>query len=76
MNWWRLNLPQSDSDVIKGDLNSDGVVDTFDLVFMRQSVIEGDAENFDAADINSDGSIDEEDIQLLADFLLGKTKTF
>ena len=76
VNWWRLNLPQSDSDVIKGDLNSDGVVDTFDLVFMRQAVIEGDAENFDAADINSDGSIDEEDIQLLADFLLGKIKTF
>jgi hypothetical protein len=43
---------------------------------MRQAVIEGDAENFDAADINSDGSIDEEDIQLLADFLLGKIKTF
>ena len=76
VNWWRLNLPQSDSDAVKGDLNDDGVVDTFDLVFMRQAVIDGDAENFDAADINSDGSIDEEDLQLHADFLLGKITSF
>jgi hypothetical protein len=43
---------------------------------MRQAVIDGDAENFDAADINSDGSIDEEDLQLHADFLLGKITSF
>ena len=79
VNWWRLNLPEpaeNDENVIKGDLNGDKVVDTFDLVLMRKAAADGDAENFDAADINSDDNITEEDLQLLADYIMGKIKNF
>ena len=74
VNWWRLNLPEAE--VIKGDLNGDSVVDTFDLVLMRQAVIDGDADIFEAADIDDSGEIDENDLKLHSDFLMGKIKSF
>ncbi len=74
INWWRLNLPEAE--VIKGDLNGDSVVDTFDLVLMRQAVINGDADIFEAADIDDSGEIDENDLKLHSDFLMGKIKSF
>ncbi len=77
LNWWKLNFPEGLEDtVIKGDLNGDKVVDTFDLILMRQAAEAGDADYFDAADINEDGVINADDVQLLADYLLGKIKSF
>lgn len=77
VNWWRLNYPRTGSNgIIKGDINEDGIVDTFDFVLLRRSVLEGYGVNFDAADVNSDGSVDETDLQLHSDFLFGKIKSF
>ena len=61
---------------IKGDLNGDGVVDSFDLCRMRKAAVEGSAERFGAADINGDRTIDGTDLELLSKFLTGNIKSF
>lgn len=77
LNWWKLNFPEGmDDSVIKGDLNGDKSVDSFDLILMRKAGEEGDADYFDAADINEDGVINADDVQLHSDFILGKIKSF
>ena len=74
INWWRANTPAAD--VVLGDLNGDGVVDTFDLVLLRQAVTDGDCERFTAADLDQDGELTEEDLKLHSDFLMGKISGF
>ena len=77
LNWWKLNFPEGLEDVIiKGDLNGDKVVDTFDLILIRKAAEAGDADIFDAADLNDDGAINADDVQLHSDYILGKIKTF
>lgn len=77
VNWWKLNLPEGlDDTVLKGDLNGDRCVDTFDLILIRQAAEKGDADYFDAADINEDGVINADDVQLHSDYILGKIKSF
>ena len=77
INWWKPDLPEGMEDtVIKGDLNGDRTVDTFDLILMRQAAETGDTDSFDAADINEDGIINADDVQLHSDYLLGKIKSF
>jgi len=70
LNWWRPDLPAAD--VIYGDLNSDGTVDTFDLCLLRQAVIDGDCDNFAAADLDLDGGLTEADLAVHSDYLMGK----
>ncbi|MDO4864057.1 MAG: dockerin type I domain-containing protein [Ruminococcus sp.] len=67
---------QLEDEVIKGDLNGDRSVDTFDLILIRQAAEAGDAVNFDAADLNDDGEINADDVQLHSDYILGKIKSF
>lgn len=61
-----------------GDINSDGVIDCFDLVLARK----GSTDGFDstvaqvAADVDQSGVNDETDLTLLQDFLLGKIAEF
>ena len=77
INWWKLDLPEGMEDtVIKGDINGDRTVDTFDLILIRQAAENGDSDNFDAADINEDGIINADDVKLHSDYLLGKIKSF
>lgn len=69
---------------IKGDVNGDNVVDTFDLLIMRNAYNRNyDKELYDPIevdmltyDIDSDGYFDANDMILLSDFLLGKVKRF
>lgn len=64
-----------------GDINDDGVVDSFDTVTYRKKLA-GTLEKplseaqFLNADINLNDKIDEEDLQLVNDYLLGNTKEF
>jgi len=77
LNWWKLNFPEGLEDtIIKGDLNGDKIVDTFDLILIRQAAETGDADYFDAADLNDDGAINADDVQLHSDYILGKIKSF
>ncbi len=69
---------------IKGDVNGDNVVDTFDLLIMRNAYnMNNDKELYDPIevdmltyDIDSDGYFNADDMILLSDFLLGKVKRF
>ena len=59
--------------LINGDLDFDGIVDTFDRITMEKAVRYGtDAIMSKAADINNDGIVDTYDFEMLSDFLLGK----
>lgn len=56
----------ADSQVIKGDANSDGVVDAKDvLLIMRHYVGHNDKINLEAADYNSDSKVNSKDVLLV-----------
>ena len=64
-----------------GDINDDGVVDSFDLISYRKYL--SDPEKYPLskslflnADIDQNDVIDEEDLQLVSDYLLGKIDKF
>lgn len=59
-----------------GDLDYDGVVDTFDLIKMRKMLSSGEfPDRYDInADINMDGRVTVADLVMLNRFLLGKDK--
>ncbi len=64
-----------------GDINDDGVVDSFDVIIYRKQ-LSGDKntkltdDQFGNGDINNNAEIDEEDLKQVQDYLLGKTKEF
>lgn len=62
---------------IMGDMNSDGIVDVFDLALLKRAVTGGSAASgLDVGDVNGSGALDAGDIVLLTDFLHGKDVTF
>ena len=64
-----------DAEVILGDLDGDCIVNTFDMVLLRQIV--GYDKPYDrAGDLDSNGRIDYFDLYLLNQFLLGVIKQF
>lgn len=56
---------------IYGDLNGDNMIDVFDVISMRNKVAKGSDDK--SLDFNCDGTIDSKDINLLNDYVLGKT---
>ena len=76
LNWWSPDLPESDSDIIYGDLTGDGIVNSYDTILIRRAAQNGDSDNFDAADLNADGAIDGKDVQLHSDYVLGRISSF
>ena len=75
-----VNAPVS---LIQGDVNGDGEVDVFDVVFERKALISymagsfaGSGVSMAAVDIDADGSLAVNDLVLLSKFILGKTKEF
>lgn len=65
---------ESSSLNLYGDLNSDYIIDAFDLVLMRQMVINNNYSKY--ADLDADDDVDEEDLKWLSNYLLGKVKSF
>ncbi|WP_024860432.1 serpin family protein [Ruminococcus flavefaciens] len=64
-----------------GDINDDGVVDSFDSVTYRKQIAGTLTDKLSEAqflngDINKDDKIDEEDLKAVQDYLLGRTKEF
>lgn len=63
------------SDVLIGDINFDGKVNTVDLSLMKQFVLDVStptSDEFEAADINGDGKINPVDSNLLKQLILGE----
>lgn len=58
--------------VIFGDINNDGVVDSFDMVLMRQGIVSGvfDGDSEKRADVTLDGKVTVEDMKELQKFIL------
>ena len=60
--------------LIAGDMNTDGVVDSYDRIFMERAIKDGaDSIMTKAGDLNGDGLLSSSDYSLLTDFLLGKS---
>lgn len=65
-------------DIILGDINFDGTVDSFDVFMAREGIING----FDstaasvAADVDRSGIFDETDLKLIQDFVLSRITEF
>ena len=58
--------------LVCGDLNFDGVVDTFDRIFMEKAVLCGtDKITTSVADLNKDAIVNEKDFELLTQQILG-----
>ncbi len=63
-----------------GDLNSDGKINVFDLIYMKKAVIDrsliSSKSIFAAADVNGDNEISIADLVLMQNHLLGRNKSF
>ncbi len=67
--------------ILMGDVNSDGIVDSFDLAVLRGYISGSPAVSLEvfqaiSADVNGDGAVDEADLKLMQDFILGKDVQF
>ncbi|MBR6069507.1 MAG: hypothetical protein IKP78_02810 [Ruminococcus sp.] len=65
---------QNDTETfIRGDLDRNGRIDSFDMVLMRQGLVSGfDGISAELADLNGNGSADASDAEMLLYFILGK----
>ena len=59
-----------------GDINSDGIIDSFDIISMRKLVGAKVTDNNKCADLNGDLKIDENDLELLNYYCHGELKAF
>ena len=62
----------------KGDINGDGSIDLLDVVLCQQLVsglVRGTAAQHAAADVDRDGDVDEDDVRILAEYVLGIRNT-
>ena len=64
--------------IIKGDVNSDGVVDAFDVILARQGISKGfsDSRAFSAADTDDNEDFKVNDLVQLQNYVLGKSGKF
>jgi len=61
--------------VIRGDVNSDGIYDTKDVVSLMGKLKNGTATNHTAYDLNNDGTVDKNDATVIQNYYLGLTNT-
>lgn len=73
-----IKAKATETEVIYGDVNSDNIVDVFDLALLKRELLNPGTTsiNLSAADVNADGTIDEKDAIEVQDFLLCRTKGF
>lgn len=57
-------------DVLPGDVNGDGVVDTLDITRLRRYLAEEDVEIFPGADMTGDGTVTLADLACLRRYLV------
>ncbi len=67
--------------ILMGDVNSDGIVDSFDLAVLRGYVSGSPAVSLEvfqaiSADVSGDGTVDQADMKLMQDFILGQDIQF
>ena len=62
--------PDPCSEVSEGDVNSDGIINIVDVIFVVQYILGNSISDECEPDINQDGSIDVNDVVLLLNFVL------
>ena len=72
------SIPQKPVPATRGDLNRDGNIDVYDVILMREAIIDGQNEKsiLKTADINGDGNIDKTDLEYVAGFVMGSVTEF
>ncbi len=61
------------AETLRGDVNSDGVLNILDVISLKGVIAESGSDN--AADISADGKVNSEDFTVLADYFTGKRDT-
>ena len=64
--------PGPSDEIIYGDLNNDGRVDSTDLIYMKRLLLKimNTLPNMEGADVNRDGNIDATDLTILKRYIL------
>ena len=78
VDWWQFGGAGSNVPVTPGDVNSDGVIDIFDLSLAKRGVVDGfaDANAAKAADVDKSGRADVKDLIQMTKYLHGLIKGF
>lgn len=65
-------------EIIPGDVNFDGVIDSFDICCARKGIVQGFTDKYaeTAADVDMNGKADIVDVSLIQQFILGKITSF
>ena len=73
-----IGEPSAPVQMNKGDINYDGVIDSFDIILARRGLIKGitDKKALKAADADSNGVFEINDALLIMQFVSGKIKEF
>ncbi len=76
VDWWQFEIDRST--IIKGDLNSDGVINAFDLAIAKRGLIEGltDSSADIAADVDENGEFEVVDVIQIMKFVMGRINVF
>ncbi len=76
MDWWQFEIDRST--IIKGDLNSDGVINAFDLAIAKRGILKGltDPLAANAADVDENGALEVTDLILLNKWLFHQITEF
>ena len=75
----RTTVPTASNKGIRGDINGDGVINSFDLAPLRRGILKmmsGSGSTPENADVNGDGTVNVADLLLLQKFILGMEKSF
>ncbi len=72
----KVSVNHSDKTHNRGDISNDGIIDVFDVILMRKTIVESTTSQFNcgAADIDGNGKLAMNDIVLLSKYVLGKLK--
>ncbi len=59
-----------------GDVNSDGVINAFDIAVLKRQLTYNKATDISTSDLNGDISVDADDVSILTQYVLGEIKFF
>ena len=73
-----ITITSNAASPIVGDVCPDGCIDVFDLIAMKQMLVDSESDkiNMMTADINADGRFDSDDVRQVQEYLLCKRDSF
>ena len=72
-----IRVDAAENEVIYGDINNDGNIDSFDVIAIRRLLNSGNtSETYKSADLNGNNIVDAVDMYLLQSYVIGKIDSF